>query len=228
MKIICCSYREWAKEIYNNLESKLNPWTLRTRDEDYKYEFIYINSKEEYSEEKIHNENPDLILWYGWSWMIPTSITEKYFSVMLHPSPLPKYRGGSPIQNQLINCEKESAVTLFKIDKGMDTGDIITQKPFQLLGGLDRIFSYITALGTDLSMNMIRNFNNLELVPQNNSEATYFERRKPLHSEISLSDLEKFTAEDLCNKIRALQDPYPNAFIKCKNGTKLYLTKSHV
>ena len=88
---------------------------------------------------------------------------------MLHPSPLPKYRGGSPIQNQLINGEKESAVTLFKIDKGMHTGDIIAQKPFQLLGGLDRIFSYITALGTDLSMNMIRNFNNLELVPQNNS-----------------------------------------------------------
>ena len=49
---------------------------------------------------------------------------------MLHPSPLPKYRGGSPIQNQIINGESKSAVTLFKINNKIDQGDIIYQKEF--------------------------------------------------------------------------------------------------
>ena len=49
---------------------------------------------------------------------------------MLHPSPLPKFRGGSPIQNQIIRGEKISAVTIFKINKIIDGGDIYFQKNF--------------------------------------------------------------------------------------------------
>ena len=75
---------------------------------------------------------------------------------------------------------------------------------------------------------MIENFSTLELTPQDNFEATYFKRRTPDQSEITIEDLKNLKAEDLYNKIRALQDPYPNAFIKCKNGTKLYLTKTHI
>ena len=104
MKILCCTYREWAKNIYDNLENELSS-----------HQFIRINSKEEYENTNIDLISPDVILWYGWSWIIPNSILTKYYSIMLHPSPLPKYRGGSPIQNQIINGETRSAVTLFKI-----------------------------------------------------------------------------------------------------------------
>ena len=222
MKIICCTYRDWAREIYRDLEKKFG------NDEKLNFQFIHINSKEEYSEDFIRNENPDLILWYGWSWIIPSSITEKFFSVMLHPSPLPKYRGGSPIQNQIINGEKESAVTLFKIDEGIDTGDIIAQKSFSLSGELNDVFRKITSIGIELSTQMIKNFNMLNLSPQDNSKSTSFKRRKPNQSKIQISDFENYTAEELYNKIRALQDPYPNSFVVCKDGTKLYLTKSHI
>ena len=217
MKIICCTYRDWAKEIYNFLENTFK-----------EHNFIMISSKEEYSEKIIHNENPDLILWYGWSWIIPKKILKKYYSVMLHPSPLPKYRGGSPIQNQIIKGETTSAVTLFKMDGGIDTGDIIYQELFSLEGDLEDIFKHITYIGTDLSVKMLNNFPNLNLTPQDNSKSTYFKRRTPEQSEITLEELRGSTAKDLYNKIRALQDPYPNAFIKCKNGTKLYLTKSQL
>ena len=217
MKIICCTYRDWAKEIYNFLENTFK-----------EHNFIMISSKEEYSEKIIHNENPDLILWYWWSWIIPKKILKKYYSVMLHPSPLPKYRGGSPIQNQIIKGETTSAVTLFKMDGGIDTGDIIYQELFSLEGDLEDIFKHITYIGTDLSVKMLNNFPNLNLTPQDNSKSTYFKRRTPEQSEITLEELRGSTAKDLYNKIRSLQDPYPNAFIKCKNGTKLYLTKSQL
>jgi len=217
MKIICCTYRDWAKEIYTFLQNHFK-----------EHDFIIINSKEEYSEKRIYDENPDLILWYGWSWIISEKILTTYYSVMLHPSPLPKYRGGSPIQNQIINGETESAVTLFKMDKGIDTGDIISQKPFSLYGNIPDIFEKITSIGIILSVSMIKNFSILKLTPQDNSKATYFKRRNPSQSEITLEELCNSTAKDIHNKIRVLQDPYPNAFIKCKDGTKLYLTKSYL
>ena len=217
MKIICCTYRDWAKEIYRFLEYHFQ-----------EHDFIMVNSKEELSYSDIMCENPDLILWYGWSWIIPESILDKYYSVMLHPSPLPKYRGGSPIQNQIINGETKSAVTLFKMDKGIDTGDIIAQKEFLLQGDISDIFQYITSIGINLSVNMIENFSTLKLTPQDNSKATYFKRRTPKQSEITIEEINNSSSLDLHNKIRALQYPYPNAFIKCKDGSKLYLTKSHL
>ena len=43
-------------------------------------------------------------------------------------------------------------------------------------------------------------------------------------SEIKIDEIKNCTAKELYNKIRSLQDPYPNAFIKCKDGTKLFIT----
>jgi len=43
----------------------------------------------------------------------------------LHYSLLPKYRGAAPVQAALLNGDSETGVTLFKLDEGMDTGDIV-------------------------------------------------------------------------------------------------------
>ena len=47
-------------------------------------------------------------------------------------------------------------------------------------------------------------------------------------SEIKIDDIQEFTASQLHDKVRALQDPYPNAFITCKDGTKLFLKNTEV
>ena len=48
--------------------------------------------------------------------------------INIHPSLLPKYRGGNPYSTVIINGEQETGVTLHFMDEGFDTGDIITQK----------------------------------------------------------------------------------------------------
>jgi methionyl-tRNA formyltransferase len=96
----------------------------------------------------IKDFKPDIILYYGWSWIISQEMINNYKCIMLHPSPLPKFRGGSPIQNQIIQNIKESAVTLFLMDDGIDTGDIIAQEKLSLLGHLDEIFERISKIGT--------------------------------------------------------------------------------
>lgn len=70
-----------------------------------------------------------------------------YLCICLHPSPLPRYRGGSPIQNQIINGEVESAVTYFKMNNEIDAGPIIWQQNFSLDGDLKDVFSRISETG---------------------------------------------------------------------------------
>ena len=57
----------------------------------------------------------------------------KYGLINLHAGKLPKYRGGSPLNWQIINNEKYFGISVIKIDKGIDTGDIIFEKKFKLL-----------------------------------------------------------------------------------------------
>ena len=71
---------------------------------------------------------------------------------MLHPSPLPKFRGGTPIQNQIIAGKKISSVTLFKINKILDGGPIIAKKPYSLEGSMSQILARITKIGVTFSI----------------------------------------------------------------------------
>ena len=47
-------------------------------------------------------------------------------------------------------------------------------------------------------------------------------------SEIKIDDFKNLTATDIHNKVRCLQDPYPNAYIVCKDNTYLYITNTKV
>ena len=214
MKIACVGYREWALKIYDFLK------------ENTSHEFLIIRSKREYDKNKIYNFNPDMVLFYGWSWIIDEEMIEKHRCIMLHPSPLPKYRGGSPIQNQIINGEENGAVTLFIMDKGIDTGNIIAQEPMSLSGSITDIFDRMSCLGSKLTVDIIEN--GYVETQQDNSQATLFSRRKRAQSEMTMYDLKNLTARQLYDKIRMLGDPYPNVFIRTKDGKKLLIKKAEI
>ena len=209
MKILCVGYRDWALKIYTNLKKRKKN--------------IFLHYTKSYLEKKIFKVNPDIILFYGWSWIIKKKIFKNYDCFMLHPSPLPKYRGGSPIQNQIIRDEKNSAVTIFKINEIIDGGDIYFQKKISLTGSLNEIFERIIKEGTKGTLKIL-NKKKIETKKQNHNIATYFKRRKPQQSVITVKEIKEKPAKYIANKIRMLDDPYPNAFIKLKNK-KLFIKK---
>lgn len=214
MRVICVGYREWALNIYDNLARNFG------------HPFLIIRNKEQYDEELIKDFQPDLILYYGWSWIVPEKIIEQYKCIMLHPAPLPKFRGGSPIQNQIIRGIKKSAVTLFIMNKELDAGDIVAQEEFSLEGSLDEILNRITQVGYKLTKSILTE--GLEGKEQDHSKATYYKRRKPWQSEITIEELKTKKAQYLYDKIRMLADPYPNAFIKTIDGEKLLIKKAEI
>ena len=216
MNIACITYRDWAIDIYDKVQDVY-------KDE---HNFLIWRKKDDFDASQLKEFRPDLILWYGWSRIVEDTFVNDYESVMLHPSPLPKYRGGSPIQNQIINGEKIGAVTLFRMNEGLDKGDIYQQLPMSLTGTLDDIFRRISDLGFAATCNIINN--NYTLSTQDELKSSYYKRRSPKDSEITIEELQTQSSEYLHNKIRMLNDPYPNAFIRTINGEKLYLIKSKI
>ena len=220
MNFLFCGYREWSLLVFNNLEKKFN-----------KDNFFLAKSKNNFIEYQKSNINFDAIFFVGWSWIIDDSFISNNKCICIHPSPLPKYRGGSPIQHQIIRGEEYSKVTAFLMNKKIDSGLICAvSNKFSLEGNLVDVLSRISSHSVLCLSYIINNLqdNKFSTIPQNEKHATYFPRRKPNESEILVQDFKNCIAREIYNKIRSLQDPYPNAYMKCKDGTRLYLTEAKV
>jgi methionyl-tRNA formyltransferase len=79
-------------------------------------------------------EDLDLVLTIGYGVLLPESILSlpKHGFLNLHFSLLPAYRGAAPAQRALHNGETITGVTVFQLDKGMDTGPIFAQQSINI------------------------------------------------------------------------------------------------
>lgn len=78
--------------------------------------------------------------------------------INLHFSLLPKYRGAAPVQWSLINGEKETGVTVFRLDEGMDTGPVAAslRTPVDPAEDAPALFGRLTELGRGLLVSSVR------------------------------------------------------------------------
>lgn len=208
-KILCVGYRKWSIKIYDKLRKNK------------KFKIKIIKKNENLKFKEINKFNPDLILFYGWSKKVNVNIISKYKSYMLHPSNLPKFRGGSPIQNQIIRGITKTKLTLFRMNRILDGGNILKKMPISLEGNIDDVFKEIFEKGLLMTEELLKN--KLKERKQNLKLGSIYKRRKEAESEITLKEIKTKSSVYLYNKIRMLTDPYPNAFIKCKDNKKLYI-----
>lgn len=156
----------------------------------------------------IEETSVDLIVVFAFSHFLGKRILEapKLGCFNIHTSILPKYRGSSPIHYSLLNGDKETGVTIQKMVKKMDAGDILTSH----LISIDENDDYLT-LAEKMQNKMpqvITDFCQtvsnppLKFTPQNESEVTF----APLiNKEDGLINPEKDNFEILKNKIRAFK-----------------------
>lgn len=237
MNVVFAGYREWSFAILKKLLKQQMPdckitGIITTPEAEKKFSSLGVTTfvYKPFANQKkmllfLKKCNTQICLFYGWSWIIPEEIYNSYLSLILHPSPLPRYRGGSPLQHQIISGEKESAVTILEVGDKIDAGDIYSQTPFSLDGSLEEIFEKIISIGTNDTKKVLELVIKKSITPikQDENKATYFKRRNPKESEITLKDLQTKTSKELYDFIRSLADPYPNAFIKCGDGKKLLI-----
>ncbi|MCW8838712.1 MAG: methionyl-tRNA formyltransferase [Thiovulaceae bacterium] len=173
----------------------------RLRDEDVVAELLKIEC--------------DYIVVAAYGQILPKSILEHAPCINLHASILPHYRGASPIQQSLLNNDSKTGVTAMLMDEGLDTGDIIKIEtidiPKDMIVG--ELFDALTKIATDLTVDILKNFNSYTPQKQDDREATHCGKVTKADGLVEFDD-----AQVLYNKYRAYT-PWPGIYLD--SGLKL-------
>lgn len=199
--------------------SQDNFWTKKLVDalcRKNKHEYLYCS---ECSEELINEINPDWVFFFHWSEIIDEKIYKNHRCALVHTSNLPKGRGGSPLQNQIIEGINTTKVNIIEICKPIDSGKIYCSSPITLQGGITDIWLTIADTAKDLIEKVVDG--NIIPIPQNGSPEVY-KRKK--------DNRLKFNSEKdilhIYDQIRMLDsEEYPNAYIVI-GGFKLEFSRA--
>ncbi len=185
-----------------------------------------VNTKDPETMLLIKNFKPDLIIVISWSQIIPKEILDyaPLGCIGIHYSLLPERRGGAPLNWAIIDGLRKSGITLFFYDSGVDTGDIIAQKEFDItdIDTPRELLNKICILAPEIIEENIDSVENGTVlrIKQDERMATYTKSRKP---EDGLIDWNK-QIDEIYNFIRAIAPPYPCAFT-CLGDKKLAISK---
>ena len=125
-KIIIISKKKWDRTNYNFYKNSK--------------EFILLDS---INLKKINQIKPRIIFFIFWSKIIPEKIFLNFLCIQFHASDLPKFKGGSPIQNQILSKIHKTKISAFQINKKIDGGDICMKSSIFLNGKAENIYKNI-------------------------------------------------------------------------------------
>lgn len=172
---------------------------------------------------------PDIIVVAAFGQIIPGSILElpKFGCINIHASLLPKYRGAAPIQQAVIDGEKESGVTIMKMGTGLDTGDMISKivvpiTPSETGGSL---FDKLAEAGAKLLIKTLPHIFDGTAVYEKQPEESPTPYAGMITKQMGKIDFSK-SAKELERLVRGL-NPWPSAFTFW-NGKTLKVWESSV
>ena len=177
--------------------------------------------------EKLRELKPDLIEVAAFGQIIPESVLNmpKFGCINIHASLLPKYRGAAPIQYAVIDGEKESGVTIMKMGKGLDTGDMIARTEVPLAkdetGG--SLFEKLSSAGARLLVETLPDIFAGTAVYEKQPEESPTPYAAMITKKMGLIDFSK-SAEELERLVRGL-NPWPSAYTFL-NGKNLKIWKA--
>lgn len=177
---------------------------------------------------KLKSYEADLFVVIAYGQILPIDVLSlpKLYSVGLHASLLPKYRGASPISWAVLSGERRTGVTVFKLTEKMDAGDIIMQQEAEILtsDNAHTLSVKLSELGADLLLKAAGTIEKKQerFVKQIEDEATFTPKLK---KEDGLIDW-KESASEIHNKVRAMFG-WPGAFSNL-NGHKIKILVAEI
>ena len=172
---------------------------------------------------------PDAIVVVAFGQILPKSILDlpKYGCVNVHASLLPKYRGAAPIQQAVIDGEKESGVTIMRMGTGLDTGDMISKIVVPIAkdetGGT--LFDKLAEAGAKLLVETLPHIFDGTAVYEKQPEESPTPYAGMITKQMGLINFGK-SAEELERLVRGL-NPWPSAYTRL-DGKTLKIWRANV
>ena len=184
------------------------------------------NNREEYEYLKKLDADLGIVVAYGQ--IIPNEIlnlTKKGF-INIHASLLPKWRGAAPIQRSIINLDKQTGITIMKINNKLDSGPICNSYKIDISNNenAEIISNKLSLLGAEKILDNIDNIldDEIEFKEQNHADATYANKIEKSEGKIDWNN----KAENIIGKINGLY-PSPGAWFIYK-GERFKILKAEI
>ena len=205
---VIASSKDWFKE--------------HPKSEEYKSLNLFeITKKEDLNLKYLETINPRYIFFPHWNWIVDSEIYERFECVVFHTAPLPYGRGGSPIQNLILNGLKKSPVCALKMTEVLDGGPIYDSLEISLDGTISEIFTRIADCVEKLIILICRK--NPHPIEQN-GEVVTFKRLSSADNEL----LNSHSVSELYDRIRMVDGlDYPRAYINY-GSHKIEFTEANI
>ena len=160
---------------------------------------------------------PDLIIVVSYGQIIPKNLLKipKYGFLNVHASLLPKWRGAAPIQRSIMNLDKETGVSIMKINENLDEGPICKKYSLQISEKInsEELSEKLSLLASEKILDVLDNIydGNINFQDQDHSKATYAKKIQKAEGKINWNE----AADKIIGKINGLY-PYPGAFFLFK------------
>jgi len=149
--------------------------------------------------------NPEIVITIAYGQIIPEDFLNlpKYGWINVHFSSLPRWRGAAPVQWAILSADKETGVTIFQLDKGMDTGPVYLSESVSIerYETTEMLLTRLSNIGADLAIQSLSKIQTgIEPVAQLNSGVTLAPKITKNDGKINWHE----NTDEIFNRYRAL------------------------
>ena len=183
---------------------------------------IPINYPKDFNSEidkkKFKKLNPDLVVIMAYGLLLPKEILNfpKFGCINIHVSLLPRWRGAAPIEHSIINGDKKTGITIFKLEETLDTGPIIAKKEINIPNHISKgdLTNKLNIIGKELLKESLPKLleKKITLINQDHQLSTYANKIHTKDRKINFNN----SVTKTYNFIRAFS-PLPGAWFNYNN-----------
>jgi methionyl-tRNA formyltransferase len=162
---------------------------------------------------------PELIVVAAFGQILRSDVLDlpRYGCINVHASLLPRWRGAAPINAAILHGDRETGVTIMRMDPGLDTGPILSKRAIPIAPDetAGELYQRLSLLGAQLLIETLPEYLGGRIVPQPQPErgVTHAPMLKKEEGALDFSR----PAEELARRVRAY-NPWPGAFFEWSGG----------
>jgi methionyl-tRNA formyltransferase len=176
--------------------------------------------------ERIRSLEPDLLVVVAYGQIIPRSVLSipKRGAINVHASLLPRHRGAAPVAHAILAGDRETGVTIMRMDEQLDHGPVLAMRSTPIGSGEDAVAltSRLAEMGAELLVDTLARLDEIEPDEQAHEQATIAPRLNREDGEIDWS----VGAQEIDRRVRGLQ-PWPGVTLPTKLG-RVKVLKGHI